>query len=366
MCAALLAGAGVSLFFIGRWSAPLQQSESRPSHPERVEVTVPVTRQPIQLRVALTGQVTAAWQAVVPMVAASDAARSVVTLRPLSTGAPITFGTRIVEISGRPLFAFKGQPAYRDLHGGDSGRDVSSLQGGLTALGYRPDTDGRFGAKTQAALGMFYASHGYIARRDAHGIIAPVNEFAYVPNLPARLADAPGQLGSDPTAKSIRVDSLDAPVAIVDVSSVVSARLPLGTPVVLQCGPVSVTGSLDDAVTTSDSVSGPGSPANGGAAAASSALSRAVQSRSALPGSAVGAQCSGSAISTLTPPVLAVPVSAVYSTAGGLSVLHVRSPTELATVTIDVGANAGGFVELRDAPPAVVEGTLVVVGNSSS
>ncbi|MGE5830613.1 MAG: hypothetical protein ACM30G_19935, partial [Micromonosporaceae bacterium] len=83
-----------------------------------------------------------------------------------SAGATVETGKVLLQISGRPFFAFAGSiPMYRDLRPGSTGADVAQLQVALRALGHPTQTDraGFFGLGTKRALSTFYESIGYSA-----------------------------------------------------------------------------------------------------------------------------------------------------------------------------------------------------------
>ena len=111
----------------------------------------------------------------------------------------------IVEVSGRPLFAFGGTvPAYRDLATGDTGTDVAQLQRGLTAIGY--PAGGRHGRRrsgpgTAAAVAAFYTALGlHPCRTGPDGeAMVPRAEIMFVPRFPARVLKVAGPVGQQPT-----------------------------------------------------------------------------------------------------------------------------------------------------------------------
>ncbi|WP_229919872.1 peptidoglycan-binding protein [Streptomyces minutiscleroticus] len=94
----------------------------------------------------------------------AETSAAIVTKLPLATGAKIHAGQVLVEISGRPVIALKGDlPVYRDLKPGTKGDDVTQLQKALTELGHSTASDpvGYFGVQTKAALSALYESVGY-------------------------------------------------------------------------------------------------------------------------------------------------------------------------------------------------------------
>ena len=88
-----------------------------------------------------------------------------VTRLPVKAGDRVRPGRVIAEIDGRPILLLRGRlPAYRDLHEGDHGPDVTQLQRALESLGYADfDPPGDFGQSTALALLLFYRHLGYEA-----------------------------------------------------------------------------------------------------------------------------------------------------------------------------------------------------------
>ncbi|MDX2294422.1 MULTISPECIES: peptidoglycan-binding protein [Streptomyces] len=118
--------------------------------------------------VMLRGTVAAA-QAVdlVPAGAGTEGSSAVVTKLPVASGQVVQAGTVLLEVSGRPVFALKGQvPVYRDLKPGAKGDDVAQLQRALDDLGHNASADetGYFGSATKKALAAFYEQIGYDPR----------------------------------------------------------------------------------------------------------------------------------------------------------------------------------------------------------
>jgi hypothetical protein len=102
-----------------------------------------------------------------PILVTAMAPFSTVTLTrmPEKAGDRVKPGHVIAEIDGRPVILLRGRlPAYRNLHEGDHGPDVTQLQRGLGRLGYADyDTRGYFGHSTALALLLFYRHLGYDA-----------------------------------------------------------------------------------------------------------------------------------------------------------------------------------------------------------
>lgn len=87
----------------------------------------------------------------------------VVTAIGISVGAEVTEGTRVAEVSGRPVFVLQGEvPVYRPLKPLMVGTDVEQLQRALGRLGCDTSADGGvYGEATKACVARFYADAGY-------------------------------------------------------------------------------------------------------------------------------------------------------------------------------------------------------------
>src|SRR4051794_22261588 len=70
-------------------------------------------------------------------------------------------GDVLYRVDEHPVLLLCGAvPAYRDLHAGDSGRDVWQLNRNLRRLGYHPGTGAAFTPKTERALSRFQHRKG--------------------------------------------------------------------------------------------------------------------------------------------------------------------------------------------------------------
>ncbi len=97
--------------------------------------------------------------------ASTQFAKAVVTRMPVKVGERVVPGDVLTEIGGRPVILLRGNlPAYRDLHYGATGPDVTQLQQSLAELGYVDgDLSGTFGMGTSDALVALYSAVGYAA-----------------------------------------------------------------------------------------------------------------------------------------------------------------------------------------------------------
>jgi len=151
----------VAGWIVGQGVQSSDQAASRAAPPEASWITATVEQRVLSQTVISRGDVRP--QVSVDVVAPTSVeGEAVVTNIGVNVGDEAVEGTRLVEISGRPVFVMAGEvPVYRTLKPGMSGADVSQLQQALTRLGYTPDIDGKFGQATKDAVTAFYAAAGY-------------------------------------------------------------------------------------------------------------------------------------------------------------------------------------------------------------
>lgn len=130
-------------------------------------ITVPVEMRQLVSTLILSGETRYVEPTPVRLagsVGASGGERQVVTRMP-DIDSEVAEGAVLFEISGRPVFAMRGElPMYRQLAPGSTGPDVLQLETSLETLGFAPGTvDETFDAGTEAALDAFYQSRGYVS-----------------------------------------------------------------------------------------------------------------------------------------------------------------------------------------------------------
>ena len=168
------------------------------------------------------------------------------------------------------IYLATSQPLWRDIHVGDSGTDVRSLQNELTRLGHPVEADGTFGSSTLKAV-IDLARHS--GADDATGWPSfPATRFAWLPSPTATPVSCDVQVG----------ESVDAGGSIATLSQRISAAAVSPLPHDAMPGPrVVVAGDLTVPVNASGEVA---DPADLTRLAASSAY------RSYLTGGAVAAR----------------------------------------------------------------------------
>ncbi len=231
--------------------SPAEQA-AQAAPPSTTQLTVPVTRQTITSTVLAQGVVKP--PAEVAQLSGADSGGGggsngelpVVTRVFHPVGSIVEPGQPIVEVAGRPLFAFAGSvPAYRNLVPGESGTDVAQLQQGLAALGYSlgGDTLGEFGAGTGDAVSAFYAGLGYtvptqqVSTPTAKGgkkagsePMVPLSEIMFVPRFPARVVKVAGPVGQEASGSLVTL-SMGSPSIAGQLSPGDAALVRSGMPV---------------------------------------------------------------------------------------------------------------------------------------
>lgn len=163
--AVILSGVGIAASTVIKSPA---QVAAEAGAPERDVLTAQVESRVLKESVILRGKVVADRTVTIsPSASVAEGAASIVTKLSAKAGDKVEAGRVLVEISGRPVFALRGDlPVYRDLKPGAKGDDVTQLQQALAGLGFGGggDPKGEFGASTQAALASYYESIGYDPR----------------------------------------------------------------------------------------------------------------------------------------------------------------------------------------------------------
>lgn len=176
----------------GKQQSP-KQAAANAKAPADTPVLVPVEQRVLEKPIVFRCSASAQAQTAVAVPTLPDGYLAVVTkIQPGSPFHEIREGTVLIEVSHRPVIALGGAiPAYRALHSGIAGKDVAQLQVALRRRGLRPETNGSFGPRTEAAVERLYRSAGYTPTyldpgANQHPTI-PLGEVVFVPFFPAQL-----------------------------------------------------------------------------------------------------------------------------------------------------------------------------------
>jgi peptidoglycan hydrolase-like protein with peptidoglycan-binding domain len=382
---AALAVVGAALTAASKIESP-QQAAAKALPPTPSVITATVQRTVLSETVDAQGQVSAGQTVNVSGAgAAPPGDEPVVTAMPLHAGEEVYSGQLLVEVSGEPVIALPGRlPAYRDLMPGDSGPDVVQLQQALADLGYSiTDTTGWFGTSTEAAIAAMYARLGYSVPTtqptassspqsssssppsnspqadsgSANGaaksvVYLPQGQVQYVPSLPARVASIHAGVGSSAAGTVL---------TLAEGGLQVTGSLdPVNGPVVKpgMAAFLSLQGSTDQSLAAKVTWVGALSVNSSTGASYPVTLSGV----DPLPESWAGQQVTVSiAVHATSGPVLAVPASAVYSTASGATHVLLFTGGRETTMPVTVGISVGGLVQVSG---ALTPGERVVLGVS--
>ncbi len=347
------------------------------------------------LRNPITVQGTVRSARTVKVMASAPFAEVTVTRLPVKAGDRVWPGRVVAEIDGRPVLLLRGRlPAYRDLHEGDRGPDVTQLQRALASLGYASyDPAGNFGPSTALALLLFYRHLGYVApvyhRPVTPPVPAPAPSPSAAPSSPAARPSSP------PAAAGLVIPSAYLPmseVVYIPTRSALVASVTARTGAVVGSGPVltlatgspRVTGNLSahqaaqtrkgmaaEIVSASPPLAAAGAvtrvgplPAVGGPPASGYPVQ--VASRRTLPQHLIGVRVRLTIEAPVTSgPVLTVPLAAVLAAGHGhpVHVVRITPSRRRIRVAIYTGPTAGGLVAVQPVRPGQLRpGDRVVIG----
>lgn len=135
--------------------------------PTVVPVSATVERRAVVKQVTISGKVIAGAQVAMKAATSPGVDRLVVTSAAKAAGDRVAPGELLAVVSGRPLLILPGSvPLYRDIASGDSGPDVTALQGALAGFGYPVAATGTFDFATKRALSAWYEAAGSKAPTD--------------------------------------------------------------------------------------------------------------------------------------------------------------------------------------------------------
>lgn len=307
-----------------------------------------------------------------------------VTSLPVRPGDRVRPGHVIAEVDGRPILLLSGRlPAYRDLHEGDTGPDVTQLQEALERLGYADfDPDGVFGPSTALALQLLYQRLGYQAPlyhpRNPPGQIPgqapsaylPMSEVTFIPGASALVVSVMAQVGTVVKGGPILRLATGHPFVAGEISAYQTALVRRGMRVgIASAGPgLKATGRLariGRLPLPGDGVGpGAGGPGTGGSATIRYPID--VTFRRPLPQRLIGITVRLTLTARLTAgPVLLVPVAAIFGP-DLHQVAYVVTTTaegQQTKIAVFTGPTAGGLVAVQSVHAGALRpGDRVVIG----
>jgi hypothetical protein len=201
--AAFLIVGTVGGWFVAREVQSPDQAASRAAPPTPSWITAGVERRVLSQTVISRGDVRPEVSIVVG-VPSSVEGSAVVTAVAVAVGDAVVEGSRVIEVSGRPIFVLLGAvPVYRSLRPGMSGADVVQLQAALDRLGCDTTADaGVYGSATKLCVAGLYIDAGYEP--------VPTSATEAVDLAAAEQATVEAQTGAD-SARLVLDDALKGP-----------------------------------------------------------------------------------------------------------------------------------------------------------
>lgn len=365
----ILAVTGAVLLTLYIKSPAQQAAETRA--PATTQLTVPVVR--TVLSTTVLGQaVVDPPREVSPSNIGSSATGSagedvqkVVTRIFHGTGSYVGPGQVILEVAGRPFFAFPGSvPAYRNLVPGETGQDVLQLQTDLAELGYGSggDTAGVFGPGTSAAVTAFYDAIGYSVPKIStgpkadRGAMVPLGEYTFVPKMPCRIVKLDASVGQ--AVKSL---------TLAEGSPTIAGQLsPSNAKEVRRGMRVIITEPGSGATVTGRVISVSHQTASTASISGGLYVAMKVRTRRPLPLSLVGQDVSMTITAAHSAgKVLAVPEAAIFAGVNGQTYVSKQAGGRLVRVAVRVGMSGTGLVQVTPLRAgALVPGDSVVTGQN--
>lgn len=275
-------------------------------------------------------------------------AAAVVTAVPAKAGAQLNEGAVVVEVAGQPVFGLVLPfPLYRDIEPDAKGPDVREVQNALRRLGHKAPANGTYDQATQDALKAFYAARGYTAPN-----ALPRDHVVKLDKAGRKVSALPAGVGTTLNGAESVLAELDVGASHVQVL-VSHEQLAIVTQ-----------GSTAEVV---DEVRGERVQAKVAQIAeepTQGEQGNGYRVRLTFTGQALTPAKDHTVLVTIgaqedTKPVLAVPVTAVYSRPDGSTFVTAVPGGD---VTVRTGRTAGGWVEV--ASDQLKAGTEVAVGVS--
>ncbi|MCW2784029.1 MAG: peptidoglycan-binding protein [Marmoricola sp.] len=343
---AVIAAAGG--FLASHWIRSPAEVAAASSAPPPSVITAPA-----EMRVVSSGMITRgnvgslSTVNAVPAQPPAGVTEALITRLPNRAGSELAPGDVVLEVSGQPVFYLPGRiPAYRDLHPGDVGPDVTQLQRALRRTGYG-DTDpvGAYGDATAAGVRTLYSSHGY----HPTGGGLPMSAVDYVNAATSTVVAMDASLGQDASKATAEIAAGKLVVFV--------ERQPAATDLIRLGADVELTAELLDRTargTITKLV--PATDGNAGQAI--------ITPDKPLPSSWAGQDVRVAiTASSSNGAVLAVPVSAISMGGDGNAKVVVYRHGRSDDVTVTIGTTGGGYAEIRPAHAGAVRpGDNVIVG----
>lgn len=161
----LVAVVGVAAWTVGSRVRSPDQAAAQARPPAPSLVTAPVEFRTLASTVVTRGDVAPAVATAVTGPVRSNSSgggEALVTGVFVDAGDDVEEGTRVIEVSGRPVFVLQGDvPAFRTMRPGMAGADIAQLQAALARLGCDAGDSSRFDDATKVCVEQLYTGDGY-------------------------------------------------------------------------------------------------------------------------------------------------------------------------------------------------------------
>jgi HlyD family secretion protein len=369
----VLAGA-TALLLASQIQSPAEQA-ARTRPPGLTELTVPVQRA-VLTKTVLGEAVVRPPKEVSPSAiggSGGGAAAGNQNVQPIVTrifrhsGSTVGQGTVLLEVAGQPFFVLQGTvPAYRNLQPGETGPDVTELQGDLQSLGYSTGADaaGSFGRGTSAAVDAFYKGIGYAPEqiiggtKADRGPVVPLGQYTFVPQLPARIVSLSATVGQSISASALTL-AIGSPTISGQLNPSEAALVRPGMKVTIAVPGSGVT--IPGRITSVSHVTASKASVSGGLY-----VRVGIRPSRPLPMSLVGQDLSLSITAAHSHgAVLAVPEAAIFASADGRTYVSKLVGTTAVRVPVQVGTSGDGLLQVTPVKPgALTAGDRVIIGEN--
>jgi hypothetical protein len=401
---------GSLAFIAGRVTSP-EQRAAQAQPPPVTLAKATAQRRSLHPDVVTRGSITLDRPVTVEVTPPAGGHRAVITRVPVERGDRIRSGDLLVEVAGQPTFALRTPfSGYRDLTVGDRGTDVTALKTALRGSGFVLSRGDALNVADLSALRAFTRRRGYdlpsVASEPASEPASttppttastapsatpaaaasatarrswsfPASWWVGVPRLPATVSAVGPRVGAllNGTQAQFEITSEGPVLSIpdqpgVDLKLEAGARLTFSTDgggdqkwQVAQVRPATSASGEGSGSGNGDAAGGGDAATSGGgnAVGASSSGGLVVTVQGGIPTSLLDATGKVTATSPDAGATLAVPLTAVTTSASGKPSVVVSSGGRQSEIEVVVGDQADGWVAITPVNGTVVEGTTVVL-----
>ncbi len=292
-----------------------------------------------------------------------------------AAGTALKEGDVALTVSGRPAFLLQGaQPSFRDLGPGMTGTDVKQLKSALKRLGYDPGpADGAYDAATEQAITELFQRNGFTplkATAEDVRALLPVEARLVAGGMPGGGVQLPASEVVFMRAVPVRVDKLVAHVgdsvngalmSVTDSAVSVDAQLPVDQASLIKPDATVTVDEPDLGIKTTGKITQvAANPGTNGVDNFHVFFRVAVPDPpDRLIGTSVRLTI---AVDQSSKSQLTVPLSAVTTAADGSARVQKSARGKVATIPVNPGLAADGYVAVDVPGGGLAAGDQVVIG----